>query len=79
MSTSAPTPNDLGKVITSAKARKAVYSVYVVGIVVLGAIQVGTAAIEAGTPAWLTAALAVSAYLGIPVAGLAAVNTETRA
>lgn len=76
---STPLPTDLGKVITSAKARQAIYGVYVVGIVVLGGIQVGFAATDAGTPVWLSVALAVAAYLGIPVAGLAAVNSGTSA
>ncbi|OJU39673.1 MAG: hypothetical protein BGN97_00185 [Microbacterium sp. 69-10] len=76
---SAPLPTDLGKVITSATVRKVIYTVYVVGIVFLGAIQVGFAATDAGTPAWLTVALAVAAYLGVPVAGLAAVNATAPA
>ncbi|MGN7978190.1 hypothetical protein ACTJJ4_11510 [Microbacterium sp. 22195] len=72
---STPTSNDLGKVITSAKARQAIYAGYVVGIFVLGAIQVGFAAANMGTPTALAVALAVAAYAGAPVAGLAAVNS----
>lgn len=71
-----PTSNDLGTIVGSARARKAIYGAYVIGIVVLGAVQVGFAAISAGQPEWLTVALAVAAYLGIPVGGLAAVNTS---
>ena len=75
---STPTPNDLGSIIGSARARKAIYGAYVIGIVILGAIQVGFAAISAGQPDWLTVAIAVAAYLGIPVGGLAAANTNTK-
>lgn len=70
-----PTPDHLGTIVTSAKARKAIYGAYVLAIIIIGAIQVGFAAISAGQPEWLTVALAVTAYLGIPVGGLAAVNT----
>lgn len=73
-----PTPNDLGAIVGSAQARKAIYGTYVIGIVILGATQVGFAAISAGQPDWLTVALAVAAYLGIPVGGLAAANTSTK-
>lgn len=73
-----PTPNDLGTIVGSARARKAIYGTYVIGIVILGATQVGFAAISAGQPDWLTVALAVAAYLGIPVGGLAAANTSTK-
>lgn len=73
---STPSP-DLGKVINSAYARRLIYSVYVVAILVLGAFQVGFAASSAGVqPEWLTVALAVAAYLGVPIGGLAAVNTS---
>lgn len=75
---STPTPNDLGTVVSSAKARKAIYGIYVIGILVIGAIQVGFAAISAGQPDWLTVALAVGAYLGVPVGALAAANTTTK-
>jgi CHASE2 domain-containing sensor protein len=75
---STPTPNDLGSVVSSAKARKAIYGVYVVGILIIGAIQVGFAALSAAQPDWLTVALAVGAYLGVPVGALAAANTNTR-
>lgn len=66
---------DLGSVITSNFARKIIYGVYVVGVVILGAVQVGFAASSAGQPEWVSIALAVAAYLGIPVGGLALANT----
>lgn len=72
------TPN-LGSVITNPAARKLIYGIYVVAIVIIGAIQVAYAAVPAwgGQPDWLAAALAVTAYLGIPVGGLALANTST--
>ncbi len=76
---STPTPDHLGTIITSAKARKAIYAAYVFAIIIIGAIQVGFAAISAGQPEWLTVAIAVAAYLGVPVGGLAAANTSTKA
>lgn len=74
---STPNPNNLGTIIESARVRKIIYSAYVIAIVVIGAIQVGFAAISVGQPEWLTVALAVAAYLGVPVAGLAVANTST--
>lgn len=75
-----PTPNDLSKVITSARVRRIIYTVYVVGIIVLGALQVAYAALDGvATPDWLAVGLAVAAYLGIPVGTLAAINTTTPA
>lgn len=75
---STPTPDNLGTIITSATIRKAIYSAYVIAIIIIGAIQVGVAAISTGQPEWLTVAIAVAAYLGVPVGGLAAANTSTR-
>lgn len=73
------TTTNLGSIITNAIVRKSIYAVYAVGIVVLGAIQVGFASVPdwGGQPAWLTAALAVAAYLGVPIGGLALANTST--
>lgn len=73
---STPTPNDLGTVVTSDKARRIIYSVYVIGILLLGAVQVAYAGSTAGVPEWVTIAQAVALYLGVPVGGLAAVNTK---
>ena len=69
-------PN-LGAVIESPRARKIIYGVYILIVFVIGCAQVAYASLELGQPAWLTAAIAVAAYAGIPVGGLAAVNTST--
>ena len=69
-----PAPN-LGSVITNARARKIIYALYLVGLVLAGAAQVGFAAAQLGQPVWLVVTLAVLAYLGIPIGGLALVNT----
>ncbi|GAA3947744.1 hypothetical protein [Microbacterium soli] len=74
---STPTPDQLGSIITSARARRTIYAVYVLGIIIIGAVQVGFAAAQVGQPDWLTVALAVAAYLGVPVGGLAAANAVT--
>lgn len=74
---STTTPPNLGIVITSPTARKTIYGTYIILLVVAGAVQVAYAAIQLGQPAWLIAALAVLAYLGIPVGGLALVNSPT--
>ena len=68
------TPN-LGSVVTSATARRIIYSLYVIALVIVGALQVAFAATAGPTPEWLTVALAVLAYLGVPVGGLALANT----
>lgn len=73
---STPTPNDLGKVITSDLLRQVIYTVYVIGVLLLGAVQVAYAGAEAGAPVWLSIAQQVALYLGAPVAGLAVVNTK---
>lgn len=72
---STPTPNDLGKVIKSSKVRGIIYGTYIIGIVLLGAVQVAYAASVAGQPEWVGIAISVAAYLGAPIGALAAVNT----
>lgn len=72
----APTPNDLGRVITSDRVRQVIYTGYVIGVLLLGAVQVAYAGAEAGAPVWLNVAQQVALYLGAPVAGLAVVNTK---
>jgi hypothetical protein len=69
--------NNLGNVIKSSVARAWIYGAYVIAGLAVGALQVAFAAV-AGVeqPDWLTIALAVYAYLGIPVGGLAAVNSN---
>ncbi len=71
-----PTANDLGVIITSARARKAIYGSYVLALVGAGATQVAYASLELSAPSWLVASVAVLAYLGIPVGGIAAANTR---
>lgn len=68
---------NLGNVIKNATARAYIYGTYVVLGVLIGATQIGFASIEGlSQPTWLTVTLAVYGYLGIPVGGLAAVNSE---
>lgn len=60
-----------------AKARQTVYVVYGITVIAVGATQVGCAAIPNGAqPVWLTVALAVVAFLGVPVSALAATNVQ---
>lgn len=70
--------NNLGTIITNPLARKLIYGIYVIAVIVIGAIQVAYSSVPAwgGAPEWLTAALAVAAYLGIPVGALALANTN---
>lgn len=72
----APTVNDLGVIITSARARKIIYGGYVLALVAAGGAQVAYADLGIAAPDWLSASVAVLAYLGIPVGGLAAANTR---
>lgn len=72
-----PVPN-LGIVITSPNVRKVIYGTYIILLVIAGAAQVAYSAIQLGQPAWLVASLAVLAYLGIPVGGLALVNSPSK-
>ena len=68
---------NLNAVITSPVARKLIYTIYVIAGVIIGATQVAFAATASGQPDWLTVALAVLAYLSIPIGGLALVNVNT--
>ena len=74
--TDTPTANDLGVIITSARTRKIIYGSYVLALVGAGATQVAYASLELSAPSWLVASVAVLAYLGIPVGGIAAANTR---
>lgn len=69
----APTSSDLGRVVTSATTRRAIYGTYVVLLVIAGAVTIAFATLG-GLPQWVGVMNAVLGYLGIPVAGLAAVN-----
>jgi len=73
-----PSVNDLGVIIGNSTARKTIYGLYVLALLTVGAIQVALAAVQIPQPSWLVAALAVLAYLGIPVGGLAAANTTRK-
>lgn len=70
------TPN-LGVVITHPTARRIIYGAYVIALVAAGGLQVWFAALQLAQPSALVGALAVLAYLGIPVGGLALANTGT--
>ena len=68
--------NNLGNVIANVQARKVIYSAYVIAGVLLGATQVAFASVEdLGQPTWLTVALAVYAFLSVPLGSLALSNT----
>jgi hypothetical protein len=70
-----PTPNDLSRVVTNATARKAIYGVYVLALIAVGATSVGFAAIGGELPEPIVVTNAVLGYLGIPVGALALANT----
>ncbi len=74
-----PTGSNLGSVITNAKVRKLIYALYVLALLGVGAMQVAFASVQTPVPEWLTAALAVLAYLGVPVGGLAIANASNLA
>lgn len=58
-----------------AKARAVIYGTYTVAVFVVGAIQVGYAQSDSGTPDWVGTALAVAAYVGVAIGVTAAANT----
>ena len=60
----------------SGAARRRVYFVFALVGVVLGAVQVGFGAADAGQPVWLTVALAVFAFLSGAVGFTARANTD---
>ena len=62
--------------ILPAKHRKTAYALYAVIGVILGAIQVGYGAAETATPAALTVALAVYAFLGGAIGITAGAHTD---
>lgn len=64
--------------ILPAHYRKLAYAVHAVVGVVLGAVQVGFGAAEAGQPTALIVALAVYAFLGGALGVTAAANTGPR-
>lgn len=70
------TAPDLGVVITSPNVRKVVYAAYAAGAVVVGAAAAYFLGIHHPIPEPVVGAQAVVAYLGIPIGGLALVNTR---
>lgn len=75
-------PDDTGNSpledIVPASARRKVYATFALLGVLLGAIQVGFAAVATGDqPAWLTASLAVYAFLGGALGLTARANTSS--
>lgn len=70
-----PSANDLGSVVTNPRARAAIYTTYIILLVIGGAFMAAFLALGTGIPVWLMVATAVLAYLGLPVAGLARANT----
>lgn len=74
----APTANDLGKVVTSPAARTLIYGAYVTILAADGAATAAFFAVSQALPVWLIATTAVLTYLGIPIGGLAALNTPKK-
>lgn len=68
---------NLGNIIPSAAVRNAIYAVFAVVGVGLGAIQVGYSAATLGQPVWLTVAMAVYSFLGAAGLGVAVANTPS--
>lgn len=58
--------------------RKTLYTIYTLLGLALGAVQVGYASADAGTPTWLTVTLAVFAFVGAGLGFTAATNTPAR-
>lgn len=68
---------NLGSIITSALARKVIYGTYVIVAFVVAGIQVGFSAATLGQPVWLTVTVAVTAFVGAGVSGLAIANAPS--
>lgn len=73
------TPNvpNLGSIITDPSTRKRIYGTYGVFAFIVACVQVGWSASGAGPVVWLTVTLAVTAFVGTAVAGLAVTNTAS--
>lgn len=61
-----------------AQVRKIIYAVYALIGVVLGSVQVWTAAVDSAMPTWLKGALAVYAYVGGAIGLTAAANARDK-
>ena len=68
---------NLGQLIPSSKIRKGIWAGWVLLTLIVGAIPAAYTALSLQNPDWLEAAWAVIAYLNIPLATLALVNTPT--
>ena len=71
-----PNVSELGVIVKDARARSFIYGAYVIAIIAAGAAQVAFASLEIAQPDFLVAAVAVLAYLGVPVGTLAVANTK---
>ena len=67
--------NNILRDIVSAEKRKWIYGVYSLVGLVLGCVQAGLGAVDAGTPDFLKASLAVYAFIGTAIGATAASNT----
>lgn len=72
-----PAPSDLGTIITDPGVRRIIYGVYVILLLIVGAVTVGFASVGQPLPSWGIAATAVLGYLGIPVGSLAIANVKS--
>lgn len=63
--------------ILSPIKRRAIYALYSGVGLLLGAIQAGLGAVDAGTPDWLKAALSIYAFFGTAIGATAASNVQT--
>ena len=67
--------NNFLRDIVSAEKRKWIYGVYSLVGLLLGCVQAGLGAVDAGTPDFLKVSLAVYAFLGTAIGATAASNT----
>lgn len=65
--------NNLGNIIKNGTARAVIYGAYVIAALVVGGVDVY---FGDNDPSWVPNALALIAYLAIPIGGLAAVNSN---
>ncbi|ROS28930.1 hypothetical protein EDF22_0662 [Rathayibacter sp. PhB127] len=70
------TTPDLGAIVTSTSARKAIYATYGICAFIVGGTAAYFLGIGAALPEILVGAQAVVAYTGIAVGGLALANTS---
>ena len=63
--------------ILSPVTRRTVYGLYSAVGLALGGVQAGLGAVDAGTPDWVKASLAVYAFFGTAIGATAASNVST--